>query len=86
MIGWLIELLSQQGISEKYVKHKSYTRTNFDLVNCVLYQKPDRTYQQQKFLVKPEIWNAIISINNSLGHAGQDLTAKAVDTTYYGTT
>lgn len=46
MIGWLTELLPQRGISEKVVKRRSWTRTNFDLVNYMLYRKPDRTHQQ----------------------------------------
>ena len=46
MIGWLTELFPQQGVSEKDAKHRSWTRTNFDLVNCVLYRKPDKTHQQ----------------------------------------
>ena len=86
MIGWFMELLLQQGVSEKNVKRRSLTRTNFDLVNCLLYWKPDKTHQQQKVLVESKIWDAIIGIHNSLGHAGQDLTAKAIHTTYYEAT
>ena len=52
----------------------------------MLYRKPDKTYQQRKVLAEPEIWDAIIGIHNSLGHAGQDPTAKAIHTTYYGAT
>ncbi len=37
MIGWLMELLPQRGVSEKDAKHRSWTRTNFDLVSRVLY-------------------------------------------------
>ena len=52
----------------------------------MLYRKLDKTNQQRKVLADPEIWNAILCIQNSLGHAGQDLTAKAIHTTYYGAT
>ena len=86
MIGWLAELLPQRGGSEKDAKRRSWTRTNFDLVIRVLYRKPDKTHQQRKVLAEPEIWDAIIGIHNSLGHAGQDPTAKAVHNTYYGAT
>ena len=55
MIGWLIELLPQRGVSEKNAKRRSWTRTNFDLVNHVLYQKPDKTHQQRKVLEEPDI-------------------------------
>ena len=52
----------------------------------MLYQKPDKTHQKQKVLEEPDIQNAIIDIHNSLGHSGQDPTAKAIYTTYYGAT
>ncbi len=86
MIGWLMELLPQRGVSEKDAKRKSWTRTNFDLVNRVLYQKLDKTHQKQKVFAALEIWDAIIGIHNSLGHTGQYLTAKAILTTYYEAT
>lgn len=86
MIGWLTELLPQQGFSEKDAKRRSWIRTNFDLAVRVLYQKPDKTHQQRKVLAEPEIWDAIIGIHNSLGHAGQDPTAKAFHSAYYGAT
>ena len=56
------------------------------LVNRALYRKPDKTHQQQKVLAEPEIWDTIIGFHNSFGHADPDATAKAVHTTYYGTT
>ena len=55
MIGWLIEPLPQRGVSEKEAKRRSWTRIDSDLVNRVLYQKPDKTHQQRKVLAEPEI-------------------------------
>ncbi len=49
----------------------------------MLYRKPDKTHQQPKVFAEPEIWDAIIGIHNSLGHANQDSTAKAIRSTYY---
>ena len=50
-----MELFPQRGVSEKDAKRRSWTRTNFDLVNCVLYRKPDKTHQQRKVLAESEI-------------------------------
>ena len=79
MIGWLTELLPQQGVSEKDAKRRSWTRTNFDLVIRVLYRKPESSgrawdlgcyyrYSQLTWPCRP------------------DPTAKAVHSTYYGAT
>ena len=73
-----MELLPQQSVSEKNAKRRSWTCANSDLVNRVLYRKPDETHQQQKVLAEPEIWDAIIDIHNSLGHVSQDPTVKAI--------
>ncbi len=83
MIGWLMELLPQRGVSEKYAKRRLCTQTHFDLVNRVFYRKLDKTHQQRKVFAEPEIWDAIIGIHNALGYEGQDLTAKAIHTIYY---
>ena len=61
IIGWLMELLPQRGVSEKNPKCRSWTWTHFDLVNRMLYRKPSK---------EPEIWDAIICIHNSLNNAG----------------
>lgn len=37
-------------------------------------------------MAEPEIFNAIVIIHNSIGHAGQNATAKNVSQTYYGVT
>ena len=83
MIGWLMEPLPQRGVSKKDAKRKSWTQTNLDLFNRVLYRKPGKTHQQRKVFAEPEIWNAIIGIHNSLGHVDQDPTVKANHITYY---
>ncbi len=61
IIGWLMELLPQRGVSEKTPKRRLWTWTNFDLVNRVLYRKSAK---------EPEIWDAIICIHNSLNNEG----------------
>ena len=86
MIEWLMKLLPPRGVSEKDTKRKSWTWTDFDLVNRMFYRKLDKTHQQRKVFTEPEIWNTIIGIHNLLGNVGQDPTAKAICTTYYGAT
>ena len=81
-----MELLPQRGVSEKDAQRRSWTWTNFDLVNRVLYRKSDKTHQQRKIVAELDIWDAIISIHNSLDHTGKDSTAKAIHTTYHRVT
>ncbi len=46
--------------------------------------KSDKTHEAREVIAEPEILDAIIATHNSLGHAGQDVTAKNVGQSYYG--
>lgn len=49
--------------------------------------KPDKSHSEaREVLAEPEIFDAIVTIHNSIGHASQDATAKNISKTYYGVT
>lgn len=81
------EVPSRDGLTEKEAKRRSWTRTNFIVRNRKLYRLADRTHPELREVIpEPQIWDIIIQNHNSLGHAGQDPTAKAINRAYYGIT
>lgn len=57
---------------------------SFLLPNRKLWRNPDKTHKAREVIAESEILDAIIATHNSLGHAGQDATAKNVGQCYYG--
>ena len=56
-------------------------------INRKLWRNSDKHHPEvREVLAEPEIFDAIITIHNSIGHAGQDATAKNANNTYYGVT
>ncbi len=88
MVHWLSEEIpSRGGQTEKEAKRRSWTRTHFVVRNRKLYRLADRTHPELREVISElQIWDTIIQNHNSLGHAGQDPTAKAINRAYYGIT
>ncbi len=59
-------------------------RLIFSIRNCKLWRNPDKSHEAREVLAETEILDAIIATHNSLGHAGQDATAKNVGQSYHG--
>ncbi len=79
MIDWVTETVQQRG-----AKRRSWTKAHFFYKNRKLWRNPDKTHEAREVIAEPEILDAIIATHNSLGHAGQDTTAKNVGQSYYG--
>ena len=85
MIDWIIDTVPRRPLTEREAKRKSWTRSNFHYGNQKLWRNPDKNHPEpREVLAEPEIFDAIITIHNSIGHTGQDATAKNVNNTYYG--
>ncbi len=84
MIDWVTKTVQQRGLVEKDTKRRSWTKSHFFYQNRKLWRNPDKTHEAREVLAKPEILDTIITIHNSIGHAGQDATAKNIGQSYYG--
>ena len=85
MINWFRKkVLSHAVLTEKDAKRRSWTWANFVVRDCKQYRNADRTYPEVRdVLPKPQIWNIFVRNHNSLGHVGQDPTAKPINRIYY---
>lgn len=84
MIDWITETVQQRGLVEKESRRKSWTKTHFFYQKRKLWRNPDKFQEAREVLAEPEILDAIFATHNSIGHAGQDATAKDVGQSYYG--
>lgn len=84
MIDWITETVQQRGLIEKESKRRSWTKAHFFHQNRKLWRNPDKSHEAREVLAEPEILDAIIATHNSIGHAGQDATAKNAGQSYYG--
>ncbi len=84
MIDWIMKIVQQRGLVEKDAKRQSWTKAHFFYQNRQLWRNPDKSHEAREVLAETEILDAIIATHNSLGHAGQDVTAKNIGQSYYG--
>ncbi len=84
MTNWFRKkVLSQAVLTEKDAKRCSWTGAYFVVRDCKKYRNADRTYPEVRdVLLEPQIWDIIVRNHNSLGHVGQNPTAKAINRIY----
>lgn len=84
MLDWITDAGPQKVLTDKEAKRKSWTKVNFHYQDRKLWQNPHKHHSEaRQVLAKPEILDAIVTIHNSIGHAGQEATAKNVSQTYH---
>ena len=83
MIDWLLETVPSRGLGDKEAKRRSWTKQHFFLRDNILWRKSNEFHDERKVLAEPELWDKIIEVHNSHGHAGQDPTSKAIGRDYY---
>ena len=82
---WCTEGTMEKGLTEAAVKKRSWAKAVFHVDSERLYRNVNKLYSRpREVLSVPKLFDAITIIHNSLGHAGQDATAKSVLDQYFG--
>ena len=84
MLDWITNGGPQKAPTEKEAKQKSWTKVNFYYRDRKLWRNPDKHHSEiWEVLTEPEIFDAIVTIHNSIGQLGQDAKAENVIQIYY---
>ena len=71
MIDWIIDAVPRKALTERKAKRNSWTRSNFHYRNRKLWRNPNKNHlEPREVLEEPEIFDFIITVHNSIRHAG----------------
>lgn len=83
-IQWLTEAIPER-LNAAANKKRAWIRIEFDYDAGQLWKLSGRVFKQRREVITEDlIWDTIIMVHNSLGHAGQNATANKVSNEYYG--
>ncbi len=84
MLDWITNAALQKLPTDKEAKWNSWTKVNFNYRDRKFWQNSDKHhFEVREVLAGPKILDAMVTIHNSIRHAGQDATGKNVSQTYY---
>ena len=85
-IKWLTAAIPER-LDSTEGKKRAWIRADFEYQHGKLWRQPGRVYKERREVISKDlIWDTIIAVHNSLGHAGQNATATKVNNEYYGIT
>ena len=83
-IRWLTESIPERGFNAADGKKRAWIKTEFEYDQNVLWKLSGRVFKERRRVISEDlIWDIIITIHNSLGHAGQQATANKINSLYY---
>ena len=83
-IKWLTEAVPER-LDKAQGKKRAWIRADFEYQHGKLWRLPGRIFKERREVISEDlIWDTIIAVHNSLGHAGQNATATKVNNEYYG--
>ena len=83
-VKWLTEAVPERlGSVER--KKRAWIKADFAYDQGKLWRLPGRTFKQRREVItEDQIFDTIVTVHNSLGHAGQNATCNKVGYEYYG--
>lgn len=84
-IRWCTESTMEKGLTEAAAKKRSWAKATFHVDGDRLFRNPNKSYPNRREVISlPELFDTVTEVHNSLGHVGQDATAKHVLDQYFG--
>ena len=75
----------EKGLSGQVAKKRSWVKGCFQVEDDHLFRKPNKPDAKRREVISlPELFDKVAHAHESLGHVGQDATAKYVLSQYYG--
>lgn len=83
-IRWLTEDPPERGLDAATSKKRSHIKDQFEYSEGKLWRRPGKVKPRREVITEDRLWDIIITVHDSLGHAGQQATAKKCGHDYYG--
>ncbi|KAL8658292.1 MAG: hypothetical protein Q9226_001108 [Calogaya cf. arnoldii] len=84
-IRWCEESTMEKGLSPAASSKRCWAKASFHVEGGYLYRNPSKSYSHRRKVISlPELFETVTEAHKSLGHAGQDATAKHILDQYFG--